>query len=928
MTDEIPMKVEIKVGDDWEDITCRALRTAGVRITRGRSNEMSAATPSSAELTLRNHDGALTPRNPESPWWPHIDRGLPIRVRLDEPTRSALMMSGHPGGSARTPDHSSLDITGDIDIRFEGRIEWGAATGTVLTGKWRLDGDQRSWLFAVTRHRLLELNWTTDGTAATQQRIRSTEPLPWTGYCAGAVRVALDVDDSGDHTATFWVAETMDGPWTQLGDPVTEPGTTSIFAGSSPMGVGSGDGFGASIGSYSLSGLIYRAEVRDGIEGTVVAAPDFTVVEPGTTSFTDSAGRTWTIGARGEIIDRRVRFTGRVDEFEVRWPVSTGRDDPDPGASHVRITAAGPLRRMQQGAPVLESTLFRHITAPTQTGIVAYWPFEDGRDAKQISSPLPGVTPMKIGGTFDLAADNTLNASKALMRVQSGRDCYMQAPIPTIPQVPGVRWEVTRFIRIDEPVANPASTQLLAVDTNGRVATWRVSINNIGVFVSGRDVDGAPVVSTNFPVDDRFFGTWAHIVLEVADDDTEVNWAVWIIPIPLGIVTGTSGTFTGHTGIPRAFRNRLVGPPQGISVGHLIVSTGKTVGWLAGADTAWEEETAARRFWRLCEEEGIPSRLIGDPTAWRFFRGDPLWSQPMGPQRQAPLVDLLAECAHVDGGILYEDTTGRVVFRTRMSMQNQEPAVVLEGGDRSITRAFQPVLDDQRLVTDIVVPRPDGSSAYLSVDDRPAGGGKWESTVEVNVFRDAQLPSQAGMRLRRANWPEMRIPSFGTNLRTTTPQVRARWYEAEIGDRVELRNLPRQAPHTVGVIIEGWTERLDGIDHRIEPVNASPAGPWEVGVRDDNTRGKRDTAGSELAVAVDEDDVNLVVTTTVGPNWTTDPDDLPLDLDVGGEQVRATDVTPFGTAVIFTVERARNGVRKAHPIGTPVRLWRPAVRDM
>jgi hypothetical protein len=145
---------------------------------------------------------------------------------------------------------------------------------------------------------------------------------------------------------------------------------------------------------------------------------------------------------------------------------------------------------------------------------------------------------MKIGGTFDFAGDNTLNASKALMRVQSGRDCYMQAPIPTIPQVPGVRWEVTRFIRIDEPVANPASTQLLAVDTNGRVATWRISINNIGVFISGRDIDGAPVVSTNFAVDDRMFGTWAHIVLEVADDDTEVNWAVWIIPIPLGSSSG------------------------------------------------------------------------------------------------------------------------------------------------------------------------------------------------------------------------------------------------------------------------------------------------------------------------------------------------------------------------------------------------------
>src|SRR5690606_7270739 len=192
---------------------------------------------------------------------------------------------------------------------------------------------------------------------------------------------------------------------------------------------------------------------------------------------------------------------------------------------------------------------------------------------------------------------------------------------------------------------------------------------------------------------------------------------------------------------------------------------------------------------------------------------------------------------------------------TRMSMQNQEPAVVLEGGDRSITRDFQPVLDDQRLVTDIVVSRPDGSSAYLSVDDvgaheRPAGGGEGESAVELNVFRDAQRPSQEALRLRRANPREMRSPSVGTTRRTTTPQVRARWRDAEIGDRVELRNLPRQAPHTVGVIIEGWTERLDGIDHRVDPGNASPAGPWDVGVRDDDTRGKRDTAGSELAGAV------------------------------------------------------------------------------
>src|SRR5690606_29134154 len=118
---------------------------------------------------------------------------------------------------------------------------------------------------------------------------------------------------------------------------------------------------------------------------------------------------------------------------------------------------------------------------------------------------------MQSGGTYDLAAHNTPYASKTLMRVHTRHACHSPATIPS-----------------DEPVANPASTQLLAVDTNGRVATWRISINNIGVFISGRDIDGNPVASRNFSVDDRVFGTWAHIVLEVADDDTEVNWAVWI----------------------------------------------------------------------------------------------------------------------------------------------------------------------------------------------------------------------------------------------------------------------------------------------------------------------------------------------------------------------------------------------------------------
>jgi hypothetical protein len=58
-------------------------------------------------------------------------------------------------------------------------------------------------------------------------------------------------------------------------------------------------------------------------------------------------------------------------------------------------------------------------------------------------------------------------------------------------------------------------------------------------------------------------------------------------------------------------------------------------------------------------------------------------------------------------------------------------------------------------------------------------------------------------------------------------------------------------------------------------------------VRDDAVRGLRDTAGSQLAAAVTSSATALSVATTVGPVWTTNPAEYPLDLTVGGETVTA-----------------------------------------
>jgi hypothetical protein len=50
-----------------------------------------------------------------------------------------------------------------------------------------------------------------------------------------------------------------------------------------------------------LTGIVHAAEVRSGIGGTIATNPDFRNLARDTTSFVDSAGRTWTINGDAEI---------------------------------------------------------------------------------------------------------------------------------------------------------------------------------------------------------------------------------------------------------------------------------------------------------------------------------------------------------------------------------------------------------------------------------------------------------------------------------------------------------------------------------------------------------------------------------------------------------------------------------------------------
>jgi hypothetical protein len=197
-----------------------------------------------------------------------------------------LYLPGVSGNDATTPDAAVLDITGDIDLRCKVALDdWTPAAVSILISKASNVATNRSYRLEVTTTGELRIATSPDGTSGAEISSTSTVATGITDGTIKWVRATLDVDDgSGNRVAQFFLSD--DGTnWTQLGTTVTTAGTTSIFGGSASLRIGS-------IGTANLArGKFFRAQVLDGIGGTVAFDADF---ETGITSllqadFTESS---------------------------------------------------------------------------------------------------------------------------------------------------------------------------------------------------------------------------------------------------------------------------------------------------------------------------------------------------------------------------------------------------------------------------------------------------------------------------------------------------------------------------------------------------------------------------------------------------------------------------------------------------------------
>lgn len=904
----------------WEDVSADLL-SQDIQINRGRADESSETAPMSTSLQLDNIAGDYTPGNPEGAYYPNVKRGTPLRITT--PGGQGYFLAGDPQtATVSTPDTAALDITGDIEVRidFAADLPLAGSTAYDLFHKYVTTGNQRSWRVVLFNDTIF-FGWSVTGTALDFQVSPTVAPGLTERF---VLRITLDVNNgAGGWTVTYYTGPSIDGPWQQLGDPITQAGTTSIFSSSAPLVLGDGSA------TDTLPGRVWTARLYDGIGGTLVADPDFRDLDAGTTAFTDSVGRSWTVGGSGEITDYYTRFVGQVDEWAPTWPAGdvTGDQPPD---SRCDLTASSVRRRLQQGSTALNSPLRAAIPAAQRgsTGVVvAYWPLEDGADATTFGSAIPGAPAMTFLGSPEPAASSEYIASEPLPTF-NGAGAIGSVPTYTSSDN---RWQVSCVVVMPAGGVTDEAV-LLDIRTNGTAARYVVKYDTVNglrlqVFSSATPpVELLNYNSTDFDIDGRPF----LLYVEGGSSGTAALWTVAAAPVidfsTVPVPTAPSATIASNSA------SRVVSVGVGtdltlnndIAIGHVAVWSDIQIFALNPnvfrAQIANAGESAIDRFVRLCEDIELPYAVTG---------GEGVPSELMGAQTSLDFIEAVTETADSDGGILLDrlDALG-VLLRPRATLYRQEPVLVLDGAASEIANPFAPVLDDQRIRNDVTVTRAGGASARMVDEASVAEEGRYDEAVTLSLFSDDQTAGQASWRLHLGTVAGMRYATVTVDFDTAPDTLLRDWLSdrVDVGDLIRIKNLPRQhAPDDVDLIIQGYTETISPSRWRVT-FNCSPGAPYRVGIYDGTgTQESRYASGNtSLAEDLDATETGIDITTPEPPYWTTDAGQYPFDVVVGGEQITVGGCTGAGPGQTFTgCTRSVNGVVKTHTTGDVIDLFTP-----
>ncbi|MFJ2701892.1 hypothetical protein ACIO3R_01670 [Streptomyces sp. NPDC087428] len=879
-----PRTTELFYDGAWHDISGDMRESDPVTITRGVTALGTRADPTAATATLDNRSGDYSPRNPLSSLYGTIGRNTPWRFSVDAGGPRLALPTGTY--SVYTPDAPALDITGDIDVRMDLAPDvWDDPQ--LLAARWAASGNQ-GWALELGPDGHLFFVWSPTGFAAQQRYAKSTVVVPAAAGQRVRVRATLDVDNGASGcTVVFYIAFGRGG-WVRLGNPIVISGATSLFNATAPLYIGDNvisqtpDG---SSGLLHLRGSVYGLQVRSGIDGVIktnVAPEDQAVAGAGT--FTDGTGLLWTLTGVASLSNRHTRMEGEVPA----WPPSRDLSGAD---RTVRIAPAGIMRRLGSGTRPLDSALRRFIIGNSP---VECWPLTDGEQATQGSSLLGSPPAVSIGEPAPEWAKGTVASwIEPTLLFPAGAGTQIEAR----PRAQGA----TASWSVDVVRSGLGGFEALTVIDSGRgtdadpSTLWQLVIlaglDQIAVVRTVRTTDSSSVTNLGTIAAPGIFDSQPHhIRLSTVVGSSLTGWTVYI--------DGVIADAGAEAGLGRPVR--LIGyacdlgtdnPSPEVSLGYLTCwgSAAPSAQAVTVALAGFPGETAGARALRLSEENGVPITLAG-------LAGT---STELGTQEPQRYLEALDTIAAADLGMMLEQRDAlALVYRTRTTLYNQVPTLVLDFADGEISDPFAPIDDDKLTENDVTVRRKGGASANAVRTDGPLSVdaiGRYDVAPEISLATDAQTTQQAWWRMYVGTFDGLRYTKITVDLGNARAYALVNDVLAvDVGDKIRLRNLPAdQQPGDVDLLVTGYDEEVGATAWKVT-FTCVPGEPWTVGVAEDRILGRADTAGSVLGSALTSSATSLSVTTTAGPRWVNTAEqsrEFPFDVTCGGEVMTVTDVT-------------------------------------
>lgn len=354
-----------------------------------------------------------------------------------------------------------------------------------------------------------------------------------------------------------------------------------------------------------------------------------------------------------------VRFSGQVVSWKPRRAIK--------GDAWVEISAQGTIRRLGQGEPRVESAIYRlALSAAEDPFREAYWPCEDDTDSTQLGEGSGGIA-ATFEGEITLAQFDRFPGSLPIPVL--GADGQIRGTVPTYPD------GAFAFRGIFFMPSGGVATGLPIVDifATGSGKRWQVIYGDGGfsgnLHLRALSEAGAVVDQTSvFDYSDVLHGQRFLLSVDATQNGSDTDVVLFVLSINADNRTTenaiTAETFTGFT-VGHA-TEIAVGSDGGLTdcaVGHLGI--GNSQDFIFGISSAiygYNGERAGVRFNFLCLEEGIAPTVIGDPDE----------TQEMGPQYPDTVLNLFAECARTDAGIIHDSRhESGLTFRTGRSLYNQ-----------------------------------------------------------------------------------------------------------------------------------------------------------------------------------------------------------------------------------------------------------------